>query len=430
MSIVIFVRQGIDVVTQTSFKSALIYRKDNIHQATDTAWVLNVIRGILLSVGLFLAAPLISRFYREPLLTQAVKFIAVVFILQGFTNINTVLFEKSLDFRKIAIARIGSSLLYSVAVVSLAYVLRSIWALLLGTVLRSLYDVGVSFLIQRIRPRFDFDKTTAWELFHYSKYVTGTAILVFLTTRGDDALIGKLLSLEMLGFYTYAYMIANIPAVYITRMISEIIFPSYSAVSHDIPRLRSAFFSVQKFIAYMTLPVGVLLGVFSREIVLLVLGPQWEPAVAPLRILVVFGLIRSLAATTGPVFKALGKPHVVFWVVFVKLLLILAIIIPLTRMYGLVGASLAVTLPMIAEQFYLWTILKRMISVSPAKVLQQLSFPAVGSLLVGAGMLAWKARFPVDGILTLCLCLLLALLLCGALFWLFDRKFFLSLLKT
>ncbi len=429
MSIVLFVRGGIEVFTQTNFKSALIFKRGDIERSADTAWVLNALRGVVLAAFVVLASPLISRFYGEPLLGRALRFLALVFIVQGFSNINMVLFDKSLDFRKVAIARAGS-LLYGVAVIALGWVLRSVWALLFGIALRSVYDFAVSFLIQKKRPRFAFDRKIALELFHYSKYVTGTGILVFLTTRGDDAVVGKLLNLTALGYYTYAYTIANLPATHLTRVVSEIIFPSYSAINDDPARMGKVFLTVHKFIGHVTIPFGVLLAVFSREIVVLVLGPKWEPAVAPLRVLIVFGVVRSLAATTGPLFKAVGRPDLMFRIVLVKLLVILALIIPLTRSFGLAGASLAVTVPMVAEQLYLWTILKRLVDASVGRIFRGLLAPVGCALFVGAVMTAWKSGFAVDRLSKLALVLAVAAVLYAGVAWIVDRKFLRGVLRA
>jgi lipopolysaccharide exporter len=429
VSIVLFIRNGIDVFTKTSFKAALIYRKEDIEESADTAWVLNAARGIVLAVAVFLFAPLIAGFYREPVLGPAIRLMSVVFVLDGFSNVNMVRFDKSLDFKKIAISRIFGSFFYSVLVVSLAFAMKNLWALLIGIVFNSVYDFGISYLLPKKRPRVFFDPKIARELFRYSKYITGSGILVYLTTRGDDAVIGKLLGLEQLGYYTYAYAVANLPATHLTRVFSELIFPSYSAINDDIPKLGQAFLAVQKLVAYVAFPVGVLLAVFSREIVVLVLGPGWEPAVTPLRILIVFGVVRSLAATAGPLLKAVGKPNVIFWIVLVKLVFILAIIIPLTRLYGLAGASLAVTLPMVVEQCYLWSIIKRLIAVSAGNIYRQLLIPAALSLMAGAAMMVWKLNFPVDRVFTLALLILCAFLLYGGASWAFDKKYFQGLLR-
>ncbi|NOR15756.1 MAG: oligosaccharide flippase family protein [Candidatus Aminicenantes bacterium] len=429
VSIVVLIQRGIDVLTRTSFKHALIYRQDSERNAADTAWVLNIIRGVILFVLIFLAAPWISKFYAQPILSRAIKFIAFVFILDGFQNVNLVLFEKSLDFKKIALARIVQSFLSCALVLTLAFTLRSLWALLIGILFHSVYNLCVSFLIQKKRPRFRFDKTLASELIRYSKYVTGAGILVFLTTRGDDAIIGKLLGMRELGFYTYAYLIANLPSTHFTKILSQVIFPSYSTISGDRTKLKNAYLSVLKLISYVAIPAGIGIFLLSQEIVLLLLGAVWEPVILPLQILVVFGVVRALAASTGPIFKAVGKPDIIFYVTLCKLVVILAIVFPLTKTYGTVGAALAVTLPMLLEQLFLWKILSKTIHAPVTQIVKCMLNPGLSGLIIAGITTSLMFFLPATEIVALIFYFLLIIFLGAMLAYIMDKKFFLRILS-
>lgn len=363
MSIVLFFRGAIDVFTSTSFGSALIYRQDDLEEAANTAWTLNILRGLLLFVGTFVAAPLVAAFYGQTILTTALRFIAFAFVVESFGNINTVIYEKSLNYRVITIARIITSFANIFVVILMAWLYRNIWALLIGSFMASFSSAAMSFVIQRKWPRLGFNKTLSLELFHYAKYLTGSGILVFLTLNGADVVLGKLLSMQQLGYYSYAFALANLPATHITSVVSEVIFPAYNAIKSDLEKLRAAFLKIFKIISMVSIPAAFGILALSREIIVLLLGAKWEPAVAPLRVLIIFGLVRSLAATSGPILNAIGKPEVVFWVVFGKLCLIAALLVPFIRLWGTVGAAVALTVPMLMEQVFLWQVIRKLLKV-------------------------------------------------------------------
>jgi PST family polysaccharide transporter/lipopolysaccharide exporter len=287
----------------------------------------------------------------------------------------------------------------------------------------------VSFIIQKKKPRFHFDKKLAGELIHYSKYITGAGIFVFLTIRGDDAIVGKIVGMRELGFYTYAYLIANLPSTHLTKIFSEVIFPSYSAISGDRIKLKNAFLSVLKLVSYIAIPAGVGIFILSKEIVLLLLGTNWEPVIGPLQILIIFGVTRSLAATTGPIFKAIGKPNIIFYVTLGKLLVILAIIFPLTITYGIVGAALAVTLPMLTEQLLLWKILSKTIHVSISEIISRIALPGVTGLIIAGVVISLKYCFPANEIVVLGLYFMLVIFLMGTVSFVLDKKYFLRVLN-
>ncbi len=236
--------------------------------------------------------------------------------------------------------------------------------------------------------------------------------------------------MKELGFYTYAYLIANLPSTHFTKVFSEVIFPSYSRISGERLKLKNAYLSVMKFVAYIAFPMGAGIFMFSKEIVRLLLGEVWDPVISPLQILVVFGIVRSLAATTGPVFKAVGKPNIIFYVTLGKLIVILATIFPLIKAYGIMGAALAVTLPMLFEQLFLWKIVSRTISVSLPEIGKSMIFPCITGLVIAGCVAILKSFFPAHSILTLGLYFLFIIILASSISLLMDKKFFLRVLNA
>ena len=120
--------------------------------------------------------------------------------------------------------------------------------------------------------------------------------------------------------------------------------------------------------------------------------------VPALKILVFFGLFRAVAACTGPLFKAMGKPKVLFWVLFWKLIVIAAIIYPLTTHYGIMGAAIAVTVPMALEQFYLWALIKRLTGIRIRNLLGQMVKPFVLAILMYGLIMLLKTILPLTNI--------------------------------
>ena len=383
MSIILIASNALETLTQFNFKAALIQRQENIEESVNTAWVLNILRGGILALCIYISAPYIALFYNEPVIAPAIKYYSLIFLLNGFSNINIFLFDKELNFKKIAVFRIAIGAVNLLIVVLLAFIMKNIWALIYSYILGSLFEILLSYLIQNKKPKFYFNKHVAKELLSYSLFITGTGILLFLTTKIDDALIGKVLGMTALGYYTYAYKLANLPSTQVTGVLSQVLFPSYSSIQNDIMYLRSLFLKVIKFIAFISIPASAGIFVASDSIVYIILGQKWMPLVPALKILCIFGLLRSLGSTTSPIFQAIGKPNIIFYVMLVKFVFIGLIIYPLTYRYGIEGTAWAVTLPMMFEQIYLWRILSKVLQVSISTIVGRIKTAIAGS----AGML-------------------------------------------
>ena len=121
MAIINILREGIQQFSRTGFGEAIIYRKTEIDESINTAWILNIFRGLILSVLLFFLSPLIASFYGEEILDTAIKVLAVIFIIDGLYNVNMILYRKNIDLKKIAILETSTNALGSIVVIVLAY---------------------------------------------------------------------------------------------------------------------------------------------------------------------------------------------------------------------------------------------------------------------------------------------------------------------
>ena len=72
------------------------------------------------------------------------------------------------------------------------------------------------------------------------------------------------------------------------------------------------------------------------------------PMVAAMQALVLWGLIRAIGATTGPIFQGMGRPWIATKLQFVQLSLLAILIYPLSIRWGILGASLAVVFAALA----------------------------------------------------------------------------------
>jgi len=355
--------------TETGINMAIIQRKDCDVSTLNTGWMLSIFRGLFLFTSLFLISPYAASFFEALPLQSLLRVMSVTFLVESFNNVGVILLLKELDFKRQMYFEVTTDFMTVLITIILAFFLKSVWALVFGLLAKSVISLIASFLIHPFRPRVEFDLQRARDLMSYGKYVLGSAIIIYFTTQGDDALVGKILGTSALGFYTMAYTVSNMPATTITGVISKVTFPAYSKLQDDLESLQKAFLRTLKFISILSFPLAGGLFVLAPEIVVVVFGDKWMPMVPAMRVLCLFGAIRSMADTTGPVYQAVGKPQIVFYITTFKLSLIAIFIYPLTRLLGIFGTSLAVTIPMMIEQGILWRILSNTIGVEISKTI-------------------------------------------------------------
>jgi O-antigen/teichoic acid export membrane protein len=349
MAICLVVVRWIQVMTETGFGAALIQRPGEIQEAKDTAYTLMALRGVGLALVVILVSPLVADFYDKDILDSLLKVLAISLIIGGLNNINTFLLQKELNFRPLFYLEQVTALADFVIVVALAYWWRSVWALVVGQVIVAAVSVTLSHLLLPGKVRFRLNMDHARELFGFGKYITGLAVVLFITTELDKLVIGKVLGLELLGVYVVAYTLANLPATHLSKVISRVTFPAYSKVQNDHAALRRAYIKTLRFVGALVIPASVGMAVLADEIIAVIYGKKWELAATVLPVLCIFGGVRALAALNGYVYNAIGKPNIVFYMNAVKLVVIAAIIVPATTAYGILGAAWALTIPTVVQ---------------------------------------------------------------------------------
>jgi lipopolysaccharide exporter len=341
----------LETFSETGFQAALIQKKENVEPYLDAAWTVSIIRGATLFIILFLVAPLIAKFFSSPQATLVIRIVGISLLLAGLRNIAVVFFQKKMEFKKQFHYELSATLADLIVAVSLALLLRNVWALIWGGIAANLTRVFMSYLLYDYRPKFSFNREKTKDLFDFGKWVFGSSILVFLVTQGDDIFVGKIVGVTALGLYQMAYMISNLPASEITHVISRVTYPAYSELQDDPHNLTEAYLKILQLTAFLSFPLAGIILVLAPDFIRIVYGHKWLPMLPAVQILVLAGLARSIAATAGPLLHATGNPKVeTFWQ-SMRFSVLLLSIYPLTKHWGIMGTAISVFLSIVIATF-------------------------------------------------------------------------------
>jgi len=343
MGIALLTMATLDTFSQTGFQAALIQKKGDIKSYLDAAWTVLILRGFILFVILYLIAPYVATFFNVPEAKPIIQVIGLAVLLQAFTNIGVIYFQKELEFNKVFIYQFAGTLADFVVAVPAVLILRNVWALVFGLLAGNAARCFVSYLIHPYRPHLSSDLGKAKELFGFGKWILGSSILVFLLGQGDDIFVGKFLTITALGFYQMAYRISNMPATEYSHLIATVTFPAYSKLQDSLLRLRKAYLKVLQLTAFLSIPIAGLIFILAPDFTRIFLGEKWMPMVPAMQVLALYGMLRAIGATTGVVFMAVGRPEISTKIKCAQLILLAILLYPFTVQWGILGTSIAVT---------------------------------------------------------------------------------------
>ena len=380
----------LDTFSQTGLDTALIQMKDDIKDHLSSVWSINIIRGFILYIILFVSAPYVGAFFDSPESTVIIRVVGITIFLRNFTNAGIIYFHKELEFNKHFICGFSSTIVNFIVSVIAAFMLKSVWALVFGQLADCLTSVVASYFFRPHRPRFILDISKVKNLFRFGKWIFVSSILFFLLSQGDDFFVGNLLGVTALGFYQMAYKISNMPAVEITRVISKVTYPAYSKIQDNLHRLRDAYLKTLKITAFLSFPMAGLIFSLAPDFTIIILGEKWMPMVPSMQVLVLWGLIRSIGATAGPIFYSIGKPEILAKLQSFQLILLMVFLYPLTIQWGILGTSLAVVLASIVGNMVVFFKVTRVIQCTIWEFTKILIYPAVSILITSASIIFIK----------------------------------------
>jgi len=334
---------ALDTFSQTGFKQALIQKKEDTNPFLNTAWTLQIIRGILIALIIFFVAPYVAIFFKAPAAEPILKVIGLAIVLHSLTNIAVVYFEKELEFQKFFKYQFLGTIADVIVAISAAILLRSVWALVFGLLAGNLVRCVMSYIIDPYRPKFQFNGTQAKELFRFGRWILGSSIVVFLANQGGGIFLGKILGATTLGLYQMAFRFANLPASQM-GVLSRVAFPAYSKLQDNISKLRSAYLKMLRFVTFFSIPFAGGIFILGPEFTQVFLGDKWMPIISALRILAISVMIRTVVGTGGALFNAVGRPDMDFKMNVARVITLAVTIYPLTMRWKISGTSLSVLL--------------------------------------------------------------------------------------
>ncbi|MEK7571938.1 MAG: oligosaccharide flippase family protein [Patescibacteria group bacterium] len=348
----------LEVMTETGVNILLIQEKET-DRYISSAWMVSIIRGIIISVVIILLTPFIVAFFRSPDAAPLLYTISVVPFLRGFINPSVVKFQKELRFHVEFWYRGSIFLVDSLVAVIATLILHDPIGIIWGFIAGVIVEIILSYIMVRPWPTLTFHKEYLLKIFHRGKWVTASGVFNYLFHNADNIVVGRMLGTGSLGIYQMGYSFSMLPITEIADVFARVTFPVYTKIAGDLARLRRAFIKTTVLIAGLAISFGLVLWFFPQEIVLLILGEKWLAVVPILPVLAAFGVIRAISGSSSALFLAVGKQEYLTVVTFVSITGLLLVIFPLVHLYGLLGAAFsALTGSLIAAPLYVYYSLK------------------------------------------------------------------------
>lgn len=390
----------------------------------NVVWWISGLRGLALYAISYVGAPFIAGFYGD---SDSVNLMRVGFLaitLNGFVSPRVHLLEKEFRFKTWVALNQGAAVISVSIGILAAFLMKNVWALLLAYLAECLFRTALSYVVCPMRPRLKFDHECYKQVTSYSRRIYGLPVIMMLFLQTDVFVIGKVLSAGPLGMYVMARTLAEIPNIFVARVVNPLALPAFAVLQDDRAKLGSVLLRLHSATAMIGLPALAFVGLFAKDILSLAYGTQYSEVAAPFTLLCGYSVVFASTSVVAGASFAVGRPDIHRTASIVRTVLFLIVIYPATSLCGLVGASavrLLAVCCLIAVQILL---MKKAVSVSfsawlgaslrgiqvslivlvPGLIMNHaLYVPRTARLLIGAVLCigswwigVWAARFGVD----------------------------------
>lgn len=372
-----FLNLFISLGTETS----LIYSSDIRQLILSSIFWLNFFSGLFFGFIFILSGRWLACFYEEPSLEFLSVFFGLYLWLQSLPVVPLALLQKNMSFKRLFWVELTPLVCSGAAAILLAYEGWGIYSLIVQMLLQvgllftlalwsSAWLPSRQFSFQNIKPHLKFGGPLIVE-----------GILNFFVRNIDDLLIGKFLGNNTLGLYNKSYNILLFPISNLSRVISRVLFPSFSIMKEDKHQIRKHFLRACRGIALIVFPSAALLFLTSEELVLAILGVNWLGAIPLIRVFSILAAFQSIGTLSGVLFQSMGTTRLQMQVgLFVKPFMIGMIIVGLVITQSALGVAQFYTIASIIAIFPELFFSGRLIGLSLEKLSEELSFPFLVSL--------------------------------------------------
>ena len=261
--------------------SALVQKpeltQDDIRAASTSGLVL----GAACSAVIWVSAPWISDLFNAPALPDVLRVMAISCVFNGWSMTGLGLLRRELRFRELSVIAVATYVLgYLVVGIGLALAGAGVWSLVAASLAAAITNAIWQYALVRhpVRPvvRLAPYRTMAG----YGMRLAGAHLMDYIGGNLDTFTVARIAGTAVLGQYSRAYYLVFQPlVVYISQALTNVLFSSFSRIQADGARLRRAYVSVFSLGCVVLFPLCAGMAVAARELVLVVLGPQWGLAI-------------------------------------------------------------------------------------------------------------------------------------------------------
>jgi len=357
-----------------------------------SAWCLQMLVASSITVVLWVGAPYLLDFWPDMSRDGiwVLRALSVDLLLSSARLTPTLLMERELEYGRLSVLDITLSVTYYVAAVGLASAGYGVMSLAYAVLVRSTCGVIGAHLLRPFRPSLVLDWPLIRPIMHFGMRFQLKSMVGFLVTAVAPVYGGRVLGQAQLGFINLGQSTAFFP-LRLVEVMARVSFPLFSRLQNEPKAFaatleRGVMVSAMGTLFFVGLSVGL-----GPQIIHIIYGVKWLPAVPLFYVYAVAFGIGFLHPVVAPALDALGKPGLNLKLMVSWTIAILVLVPLLTPRWGALGFAVGYCIPMVIGNGVVVLILKKLVPEAHL-------WPRTRALLVGCAAVMLLGRYVLLGV--------------------------------
>lgn len=294
------------------FGTAVIQDRELTEKQTNDIFSWTIYIGIVLQL-LFIGASFpIAVFYEDSIYIPLGLILSFSLFLNALNMIPNAVMLKQKRFKNITFRTVTACIVASLLTIVLAFKGLGVYAL----VLQSLFTTLIVFVWNEVSVKLKVvlkpDFSSIKRIWGYSIYQFLSQLLNYFNRNLDQLLIGKFFSKADLGQYNKSYHLMQMPIAYIPGVVGPALHPLLAEHQKNPNYIYNSYLRILKLLSLIGCFISVWLYYTGGEIILLLFGDQWYPAILPFKILALSVWAQLATNTIAPIYQSIGNTKLMF----------------------------------------------------------------------------------------------------------------------
>lgn len=314
------------ILADAGISTAIARSSDLGREDYERLFFLSLLIGFVLSTAYFVLSMGIAWLYGDQVYVPLGTIMMLAVMFNSLNMVPNGILIKERKFMLIAFRLVVCTIVVGIITVLLALRGFGCYAIAFNTVMSAFFVFAWNLRSSRLRMSFGSVKEVYSKVGSFSMYALGNSVIAWIAANSDTLLVGKVFGSTALGYYNKAYNLYSYPLNVLTTPITDSLLPFLAELQSDVSELRVRFLKVFRKVSFLSALSVAGMNVCAQEIIIIMYGDAWAPAIPLLSILAFAVYSRGVNGAFSALLCAVGRADLLMRCTMVNVVITLSMI--------------------------------------------------------------------------------------------------------